>query len=275
MSSMRSASIFTAIVLQLLMFGAIASPLADLTNPYGDESKMNSDLVAKINEVDGDTILPVIFQLNSPVEDSDETYLSELGFKLLGNAPLVDGGLVEGSASDIRRLSTWERVEYLELDKPLEFFYLPPEWGGDPTEPGIMMHETTHVVRATDVWDRVIIGPSGDVEREVDLSFSEWDGDGTAIVDLDTGVDAGHPDFDYLEPWTGEKVIYSAKFNGISWSETKNSDTSSGHGTHVGGTIAGNGDASGGRRAGVAKGGQLVALGTGDGASIFAAEQGL
>ena len=275
MSSIRSMSIFTAIVLQLLMFGAIASPLADLTNPYGDESKMNKDLIEKIDEVDGNTILPVIFQLNSPVESSDESYLTELGFELLGNAPLVDGGLIEGTASDIRRLSTWERVEYLELDKPLEFFYLPSEWGGDPTEPGIMMHETTHVVRATDVWDRVIITPSGEVEREVDLSFSEWDGDGTAIVDLDTGVDAGHPDFDYLEPWTGDKVIYSAKFNGVSWSETKNSDTSSGHGTHVGGTIAGNGDASGGRRAGVAKGGQLVALGTGDGASIFAAEQGL
>ena len=275
MSSVRSASIFTAIVLQLLMFGAIASPLADSVNPYGDESKMNNDLVEKLNLVDGNTILPVIFQLNSPVEDSDEAYLTEIGFEILGHAPLVDGGLIEGTASDIRRLSTWERVEYLELDKPLDFFYLPPEWGGDPSEPGIMMHETTHVVRATDVWDRVIISPSGEVEREVDLSFSEWDGDGTAIVDLDTGVDAGHPDFDYLEPWTGEKVIYSAKFNGISWSETRNSDTSSGHGTHVGGTIAGNGDASGGRRAGVAKGGQLVALGTGDGASIFAAEQGL
>ena len=275
MSSVRSASIFTAIVLQLLMFGAIASPLADSVNPYGDESKMNNDLVEKLNQVDGNTILPVIFQLNSPVEDSDEAYLTEIGFEILGHAPLVDGGLIEGTASDIRRLSTWERVEYLELDKPLDFFYLPPEWGGDPSEPGIMMHETTHVVRATDVWDRVIISPSGEVEREVDLSFSEWDGDGTAIVDLDTGVDAGHPDFDYLEPWTGEKVIYSAKFNGISWSETRNSDTSSGHGTHVGGTIAGNGDASGGRRAGVAKGGQLVALGTGDGASIFAAEQGL
>ena len=45
--------------------------------------------------------------------------------------------------------------------------------------------------------------------------------------------------------------------------------------THVGGTIAGNGDASGGRRLGTAKGAQLVALGTGDGVSIFAAEQGL
>ena len=128
MSSTRSVSIFTAIVLQLLMFGAIASPLADLTNPYGDESKMNNDLIEKIDEVDGNTILPVIFQLTSPVESSDESYLTELGFELLGDAPLVDGGLIEGTASDIRRLSTWERVEYLELDKPLEFFYLPPEW---------------------------------------------------------------------------------------------------------------------------------------------------
>ena len=86
----------------------------------------------------------------------------------------------------------------------------------------------------------------GEILREIDLSFSEWDGDGTAIVDLDTGVDAGHPDYDYLEPWTGEKTLYSAKWTPADndWVETRNSDTSSGHGTHVGGTIAGNGDAS-------------------------------
>ena len=29
--------------------------------------------------------------------DSDETHLEELGFELLGRAPLVDGGLVEGT----------------------------------------------------------------------------------------------------------------------------------------------------------------------------------
>ncbi len=265
----------TAVMLQMLMFGAIASPLAGSVNSMGDASKMNQDLVTEISASNEDEILPVIYQLNSPVTDSDKAYFETLGATILGDAPLVDGGLIEASVSTIRKISTWDRVEYLELDKPLEFFYLPHEWGGDPTQPGTMMHETTHVVRATDAWDRVIVTPSGEIQREVDLSFSEWDGDGTAVVDLDTGVDAGHPDFDYLEPWTGEKVIYSAKFNGISWSETRNSDTSSGHGTHVGGTIAGNGDASGGRRAGVAKGGQLVALGTGDGASIFAAEQGL
>ena len=275
MTPVRRASILTAIMLQMLMFGAIASPLADSVNSIGDASKMNQDLVAEISASNEDEILPVIYQLNSPVTDSDRGYFESLGATILGDAPLVDGGLIEASVSTIRKISTWDRVEYLELDKPLDFFYLPQEWGGTQTDPGIMMHETTHVVRATDAWDRVIVTPSGEIQRDVDLSFSEWDGDGTAVVDLDTGVDAGHPDFDYLEPWTGEKVIYSAKFNGVTWSETRNSDTSSGHGTHVGGTIAGNGDASGGRRAGVAKGGQLVALGTGDGASIFAAEQGL
>ena len=275
MTPVRRASILTAIILQMLMFGAIASPLADSVNSIGDASKMNQDLVAEISASNEDEILPVIYQLNSQVTDSDRAYFESLGATILGDAPLVDGGLIEASVSTIRKISTWDRVEYLELDKPLDFFYLPQEWGGTQTDPGIMMHETTHVVRATDAWDRVIVTPSGEIQRDVDLSFSEWDGDGTAVVDLDTGVDAGHPDFDYLEPWTGEKVIYSAKFNGVTWSETRNSDTSSGHGTHVGGTIAGNGDASGGRRAGVAKGGQLVALGTGDGASIFAAEQGL
>jgi subtilisin family serine protease len=192
----------------------------------------------------------------------------------LHEAKLINGGLLEATPDIIRQLSTWDRVKYLELNRELEFFYLPPEWGGDPTDPSAMMHETTHVVRATDTWHRAIIDVDGNVQFDVDNAFSEWDGDGTAIVDLDTGVDAGHPDFDYLEPWTGEKVIYSAKWSGV-WTETRNSDTSSGHGTHVGGTIAGNGDASSGRRAGVAKGGQMVALGTGDGASIFAAEQGL
>ena len=276
MASSRRYIISSALFIQLLMLSAVASPLADGVNPLGDFTKMNDDLLEELENNDNSKVIPVIFQLKSPMTDVDESNLAHLGLELLGKAPLVNGGLVEGTIGEVRELSNWDRIEYLELDKPLEFFYLPSEWGGEPTtDAGIMMHETTHVVTATDSWSRAIISPTGEVEYEIDQSFTEWDGDGTAIVDLDTGVDAGHPDYDYLEPWTGDKAIYSAKFDGIGWTETRNSDTSSGHGTHVGGTIAGNGDASSGRRAGVAKGGQLVALGTGDGASIFAAEQGL
>ena len=276
MASSRRYIISSALFIQLLMLSAVASPLADGVNPLGDFTKMNDDLLEELENNDNSKVIPVIFQLKSPMTDVDESNLAHLGLELLGKAPLVNGGLVEGTIGEVRELSNWDRIEYLELDKPLEFFYLPSECGGEPTtDAGIMMHETTHVVTATDSWSRAIISPTGEVEYEIDQSFTEWDGDGTAIVDLDTGVDAGHPDYDYLEPWTGDKAIYSAKFDGIGWTETRNSDTSSGHGTHVGGTIAGNGDASSGRRAGVAKGGQLVALGTGDGASIFAAEQGL
>tara|TARA_S200000501_G_scaffold286025_1_gene270385 strand:- start:243 stop:2771 length:2529 start_codon:yes stop_codon:yes gene_type:complete len=275
MSKLQRDKIRTVFFLQFVFLISLSSPMVQGTNPYGDLEKMDDALEHALQSVgDLDESFEVIFQLQSPVSNEDLNHFKDLGAVHLNDAKLINGGLLEATSDVIRQLSNWERIKYLELNRELDFFYLPTEWGGDPTDPTTMMHETTHIVRATDAWHRAIIDVNGNVQFDVDNAFTEWDGDGTAVVDLDTGVDAGHPDFDYLEPWTGEKVIYSAKWNGV-WTETRNSDTSSGHGTHVGGTIAGNGDASAGRRAGVAKGGQMVALGTGDGASIFAAEQGL
>ena len=103
MATSRRALALTAFVLQMLMVGATASPLAEATNPLGDASKMNTDLVERLDEVNDATVLPVIFQLFSPVTEHDEAYMQQLGMELLGHAPLVDGGLVEGSAIDVRR----------------------------------------------------------------------------------------------------------------------------------------------------------------------------
>ncbi|DAC51197.1 MAG TPA: hypothetical protein D7H87_02305, partial [Candidatus Poseidoniales archaeon] len=262
MSKLQRKKIGTVFFLQLVFLVSLSSPMVQGTNPYGNLDKMDDALEHALQSVgDLDESFEVIFQLQSPVSNEDLNHFKNLGAVHLNDAKLINGGLLEATPDVIRQLSNWERIKYLELNRELDFFYLPTDWGGDPTDPTTMMHETTHVVRATDAWHRAIIDVNGNVQFDVDNAFTEWDGDGTAVVDLDTGVDAGHPDFDYLEPWTGEKVIYSAKWNGV-WTETRNSDTSSGHGTHVGGTIAGNGDASAGRRAGVAKGGQMVALGT-------------
>lgn len=260
----------------LLLVTSSAAPFAAGGQTYGDVSVMDASLQRALAEGGASDVHKVIVQFTTPLGADVSDVLEEHDATVLGTAALVDGHLIEASDIDLRRLSTNERVRYMELDRPLEFFYLPSAWGGAPEgDVGAMMHDTVHVIDAVDAWHRVVVQPDGRISYDLDLGFTEWDGDGTAIVDLDTGVDAGHPDYDYLEPWAGDKTLYSAKFNGQTWVETRNSDTSSGHGTHVGGTIAGNGDASAGRRAGVAKGAQLIALGTGDGASIFAAEQGL
>lgn len=73
-----------------------------------------------------------------------------------------------------------------------------------------------------------------------------YDGTGTTIAILDTGIDETHPDI-------GDKVVASANFSG-----TDSVADHHGHGTHVAATAAGTGDASGGLRKGVAPGADLV-----------------
>ncbi|WP_406314123.1 S8 family serine peptidase [Streptosporangium sp. NBC_01639] len=73
-----------------------------------------------------------------------------------------------------------------------------------------------------------------------------FDGTGTTVAVLDTGIDAAHPDL------TG-KVADRRDFTG----ENATGDPH-GHGTHVASTIAGSGAASEGRRKGVAPGATLL-----------------
>ena len=234
-----------------------------------DVSKMSSELVSKLDSQDQ---IEVIVQLTNKPTDADWNRLESTGIKLISEMSVLHGGLIAGTPSEMTRLSTFSIVKHMELNVPIEHFYLP----GDQDDKESMMHETVRWVNASLAWHRAIIGTDGILKTEPDLSLSEFDGKGATAVDLDTGIDGEHPDFDCGEPWTGENLIWSAKWTGIAWVDAPNcnSDTSSGHGTHVGGTIAGNGDASGGRRLGTAKGATIVALGTGDGASIFAAVEG-
>ncbi len=109
-------------------------------------------------------------------------------------------------------------------------------------------------------------------------------GRGITIAVLDSGVDATHPDLPM-----GSKLVQNVKIAGdldlaggvnLFLEGVANSDTSSGHGTHVAGTVAGSGAASSddSRRAyyhdGIAPDAQMVGIGAGDGISIFYALAG-
>ena len=83
MASSRRYIISSALFIQLLMLSAVASPLADGVNPLGDFTKMNDDLLEELENNDNSKLIPVIFQLNSPMTYTDEIHLAELGFELL------------------------------------------------------------------------------------------------------------------------------------------------------------------------------------------------
>ena len=260
----------TAFVLVALV-ASMSGSLAVTSQPQQvDTSKMTEEL---ISQLDNEGQIEAIIQFHDRPTEGVWRAIRSIGIEVISQLTVLHGGLVAGDSTEISRLSGLSVVKHMEANLQIEHFYLP----GDQNDVESMMHETVTWVNASLAWHRAIIDTEGVLKTEPDLSLSEYDGEGATAVDLDTGIDGEHPDFDCGEPWTGEKLIWSAKWTGVAWVDAPNcnSDTSSGHGTHVGGTIAGNGDASGGRRLGTAKGATIVALGTGDGASIFAMVEGL
>lgn len=107
-------------------------------------------------------------------------------------------------------------------------------------------------------------------------------GKGVTVAVIDSGIDANHPDLRL-----GPKTIQNVKLVGdlglagvtAALENQSNTDTSSGHGTHVAGTVGGTGAASANdlrRRnyyAGIAPEAGLIGLGTGEGLSILFALQ--
>ena len=103
-------------------------------------------------------------------------------------------------------------------------------------------------------------------------------GRGIGVGIIDSGIDATHPDLAH----TAKNVklvgpITDTPAGGYLYVDLPDTDTTSGHGSHVASTIGGSGAASEGSarvRRGVAPGATLVGVGTGEGLSILYALQG-
>jgi len=106
-----------------------------------------------------------------------------------------------------------------------------------------------------------------------------YNGAGIGIAILDSGIDGNHPDTHYPDHVVQnvQMVGYTKVFSNLVLTQENviDTDTTSGHGTHVAGIAAGTGAASGGYYTGVAPGANLVGLGAGQATDMIATTAGL
>ena len=204
-------------------------------------------------------ILEIIVQFHSGnTGEIEEEILLQAGFIPQYKTKVVPSIFAKGPASSVSVLANSDEIKWVEWNAPMKYY----------------MDQTIHTIKAIDAWDRHIIDQYGF------STGTQIKGEGITVVVVDSGIDASHPDLDYnpqtpnnpVKPQPSDKVIYNAKLNQGSgsntpdflWVPASDTDTTSGHGTHCAGTVAGNGDASAGNRLGIAPNAWLIGLSMGE-----------
>ena len=198
-----------------------------------------------------------------------------------GSGPVVDDGLREVLASAdggvVRAILTYEErptaAQVQSVRAPgvdIHRFDVLPMLGvrGTRTEVGHLLSLRAPVsVYADRELDYLLHESVGTIGADRVRSAFGYDGSGIGVAVIDSGVDGTNRDVRYPGRLVQNvKIVGDAFFTGrtVALEDKKNTDTSSGHGTHVAGTVGGSGANSGGYYTGVAPGSDLVGIGAGD-----------
>ena len=227
------------IVIALLLI----SPM--LTSASANENVMHPNIIRMMNSNDSNTEIDFIVQYRPHLTKEHLATAEGIGIEIISIFEFIDGFYGKGDSDEIKLLSRQKDVSWIEHNSQMEYH----------------MQDTTRVINAVEAWRTVIIDENEQIVEDQFHQHDYIDGTGVAAVIIDTGVDAGHPDFDYDK---GKTLSYKFERGSGTWIEAENSDTSSGHGTHCAGTVGGNGDASAGAKKGVAPGATLIGMGVGD-----------
>ncbi len=220
----------TFILMAPMLTGALSIGEAPGREITGPRPLLSKDLDRVLEDEGAE--LDLILRFRGPPTDRDLGRLSDLGFILKRTFTTLDAVSVRGPRAGLEVLRSWDRLAYVENNDQVV----------NDMEMG------TKVINATKVWSSL---------RDLPLGLQgPVDGTGVTVAVVDTGIDAGHPDLDY-----GTKTVVNVYDAGNNiWIEAENTDVNYGHGTHVAGTVAGNGDASAGARRGVAPGANLIGV---------------
>lgn len=218
------------------------------------DAVLDPNLPAKLATTGGTaSVLPVIVTYNAPPAAADVALLRSLGIRYGVTMKALPMAGVWATPAQIQQLATQPNVRSIYLDKPLRYY--------------------NHVGTAL----------TGALEQRTMPGFG-YSGRGVGVAIVDSGIDATHADLPYpshvkqnVKVLTGGASLGSP-FDGVVPVEylenLPDSDSTSGHGTHAAGTIAGLGTQSGGKYAGVAPGADIIGVSTGEAIAILWAIEG-
>ncbi|MCH8492012.1 MAG: S8 family serine peptidase [Idiomarina sp.] len=215
-------------------------------------SVLGETLQSTLNSLDiTDQVMVVVsYDQLEPVSENQLTQLLDLGITdgvQFRSLPIIG---VLANPDQIRSISEKPEVRSVWLNRPLEYFNA----------------DSRRITGVDQLQGQDFIDRNG----------IEFTGKGVTVVVHDSGIDASHQDHFFgdtvvenVQGLTHAQALRILGTNGA-WLEGQiNTDTNSGHGTHVAGTIAGNGVMSNGKYAGVAPDADLVGYGSGGGIAIL------
>jgi serine protease AprX len=233
------------------MLGAdgLASTVASAAGQKIGLMSFDPELALSLDKMTDDSNVNAAIVYHQPVTDSDIADLKALGIRGGTRFVALPAVVISGTKGQIEKISKLASVRYISGNRTLQ-------WNADNSraQTGLLrMRQDTDLQRLK--------------------GLGTFQGSGVNVAVLDTGLDATHPDLAgrvirnvKLADLQGANMLdFIAPANVETLTDT---DQIAGHGTFVGGIIAGSGSSSGGKYTGYAPKARLVGLSAGD-ASLF------